>query len=807
MVQDSSATPLLSAGYGNSNQRWGIPAYNPELDIVQFSCAIYYVSEEEKYLEIDVMRLGSFQGPCSCKWKTQDGSAKAGVKYEETSGEIKFNDGEIMKSIQVHVVDDDRWDTTQEFKVILFEAIGCELGQYLFEARVKIIDNDLFPSSKFEERMKAGELEEISGVMLLWEYFKLNFGVEGVAIRTIAVIFMGQLHNLYFLLTLYVQIYLVDTVLNTHNPATEERLLIPGDRIKTAYLCASAFTVPMVFLHYVDIKKIRMDLFGTSSAFLQQNLLRKYLNYNDDSRASISASAMSIAVMQETSEMAESGYCKAIEMLQIIGKLIIASYFILAENPRALPPIVIMPVLMICFACCRTKEVIERAEELADRHESIIALVHEACQNYGLIADYAQRPQMSDLFEDKIKELHNTEVPLKVVNKNNSYFPPYLAAMFTSVFIAMGAPEVLSGGLSLGAFLATIRIYGEVGEEFKEGFECMLEIVGCAGPLKKITKYMNMTTDLLDKKAVNRQRRADSTTEREKTMMEFRERKKWEAAQSQGSSASKGKVFATDLMKFKINDLSFRYAEDAPNVLQNVNVEVGQGKLVVVVGPHQGGKTTLLKLLSISIFPQKGSIFIPSHLRVLHVAQTPAVMKFTLWQNLTFGRASADPQRVRLILTQIGLAHLIDIINDELDEAQRANGDGQHSHDEESHGHHEDEGEEDELPAWMKSRTTTELALIHLARAFIVNPEVLIMQRPLIHFNKDKRDHMCDILREFVDNRGICLPAESLTRRRPRTLIFTASSKEEIPQLDNVVIWDVRDNDVREIKYARSADF
>ena len=36
---------------------------------------------------------------------------------------------------------------------------------------------------------------------------------------------------------------------------------------------------------------------------------------------------------------------------------------------------------------------------------------------------------------------------------------------------------VLEGGLSLGHFLATIKIYSEIGEEFKAGFDSFMKIV------------------------------------------------------------------------------------------------------------------------------------------------------------------------------------------------------------------------------------------------------------------------------------------------------------------------------------------
>ena len=47
-----------------------------------------------------------------------------------------------------------------------------------------------------------------------------------------------------------------------------------------------------------------------------------------------------------------------------------------------------------------------------------------------------------------------------------------------------------------------------------------------------------------------------------------------------------------------------------------VSVQAQQGQLVAVTGPHGSGKATLLRLLGHVVFPQDGSIFIPSHLRV-----------------------------------------------------------------------------------------------------------------------------------------------------------------------------------------------
>ena len=58
----------------------------------------------------------------------------------------------------------------------------------------------------------------------------------------------------------------------------------------------------------------------------------------------------------------------------------------------------------------------------------------------------------------------------------------------------------------------------------------------------------------------------------------------------------------------KFENVSKAYKEY--NVLENINLEIKKGELVVLIGPSGCGKTTLLKMINRLIDPTKGKIYI-----------------------------------------------------------------------------------------------------------------------------------------------------------------------------------------------------
>eukprot|EP00747_Dinoflagellata_sp_TGD_P010306 gnl/TRDRNA2_/TRDRNA2_119739_c1_seq1.p1 gnl/TRDRNA2_/TRDRNA2_119739_c1~~gnl/TRDRNA2_/TRDRNA2_119739_c1_seq1.p1 ORF type:complete len:108 (+),score=8.14 gnl/TRDRNA2_/TRDRNA2_119739_c1_seq1:36-326(+) len=70
-----------------------------------------------------------------------------------------------------------------------------------------------------------------------------------------------------------------------------------------------------------------------------------------------------------------------------------------------------------------------------------------------------------------------------------------------------------------------------------------------------------------------------------------------------------------------------------------------------------------------------------------------------------------------------------------------------------------------------------------------MNPEVMTLQRPLHHFDDSDSINILRIIREHIQNRGFCMPAELSHTRRPRTCFFSLEMPGHASEAD--VIWQI----------------
>lgn len=320
--------------------------------------------------------------------------------------------------------------------------------------------------------------------------------------------------------------------------------------------------------------------------------------------------------------------------------------------------------------------------------------------------------------------------------------------------------------------MATVKLYSDITHEFVQLNGCLICILSSYGPLRKLIKLLNLKTDLLDWKAISTRQRQHTKEARAKIF-------------SQEHSIVP--QWRTDKIQIKLDDIGFSYNEKAI-VLKGVTASVAQGSMIAVVGKHGEGKATLLRLMGQSAFPTEGFLFMPSHLRPLYVCQELTLMDTTALGNLTFGSPDESPSRVLSILEALGMHQTIAVVRDEMAEMSLSTdvgGKGKNLTNLPKAAHFF------QPTNWRASSLPyNERAKMCLARALIMNPEVLVLQRPLSHFHDTVRDAVMAVITEHCRQRGFGMPHEDWEYRRPRTVVFTAATYNELTLAD--CIWEVR---------------
>jgi len=774
--------------------------------VVQFSTAQFFCTEEEGNAQVDIVRLGEANGTAFCTWRTEDGSAKAGERFVAQSGEVEFGPGETMKNISIPLIASSSWDSTLEFSVVLAKVSKARRGQYLNRCLVSIIDNDAFPTNKYaSEALDKDRLAEVQGLSLLFEYVRMNLSDRNARNKTFIFMLMDQISNLYFLLTVYLQMYLVDVVLGGEEEGEEggerrllrdgihagghflarmlqeeeefgglefeepseenNRLLVPGSRRYTAVVVGLLYIIPFTVTHVISILKIKTRLGGTLRKVLQTALMRKYLTFREDVASSVSAGDVSMAMTRDVTEVVNFGYMKLLALSCVMGRLGYAMIFILNENTMAALPLSLFLVIGGIFLCCRESTMVESSEEVARAENNLVHYVHDVIANQRLVTDFQLRPFVISRYERSINIFNQRKMDSILILTNNGYCPEWITTLLLGGYMVYGTSQVksLGGPLSLGAFLATLNIFKEVGKEMAEIYMEVMEILKVAGALRTVTYFMNQPTFMNQMLQRNRKRRVQGKERR------LAAREGFQGTAGVARTDDGKFVFAVDTIKIELDNVSFSYGPKP--FLDKVSLELAQGQLIAFLGVEQSGKATLLRLIAGVFMPKDGDAFVPAHMRVLHIARESLILNGSLLSNIIFDKKPKDVgglDRVRRICTRCGFTQeALGLLVEE---------------------DRETEGSEDGTNAasWSHRFSSSDLARLNLVRGLVMNPECMVMHMPLLSFGDSEAKKLFDLLRVHIDERGLELSEVGRKYRRPRTVIFSSYNFDRCSRADAI---------------------
>jgi len=321
---------------------------------------------------------------------------------------------------------------------------------------------------------------------------------------------------------------------------------------------------------------------------------------------------------------------------------------------------------------------------------------------------------------------------------------------------------VTESSLTLGMFVTNLHILSQTGNAWSKIYSILLDMQGAFPALARMVVLLNLPTYMGQLRALNRHRRHITKEQRQTELRKM-------------SAMKVDTIAPVDKLRIQIENVEFaylrRYQDAVSDLSAHMNCKgsltVEQGKLVALIGPQGGGKSTLLKLLGGVILPEagRGILFVLSHLRVLHVSAVPMFFKGTLYQNMAFGvMPGTEDARLDHI---IAICRCLGVITTQQLEIMH------YMTSKESYD-------------WNEVLSQSQAHLLCLARALIANPEVMCVHKPMACLDESRSKRVMEVLRRNVVEKGIEQDASQIHARRPRTCFVTCHNHHGLDQADSM---------------------
>lgn len=216
----------------------------------------------------------------------------------------------------------------------------------------------------------------------------------------------------------------------------------------------------------------------------------------------------------------------------------------------------------------------------------------------------------------------------------------------------------------------------------------------------------------------------------------------------------------------KIENLTFRYAPDAPEVIKDLSLDFPVGKVVGLVGRSGSGKSTITKLLQRLHIPERGRVLVDG-LDLAHcdISSIRRQMSVVLQENMLFNRSvrenialSMPAAPIEMVIAAAKLAGAHEFIS------------------EMPYGYDTPVGEfGSSLSGGQKQR-------IALARALLPNPRILILDEATSALDYETERAIIQNMPDIVKNRTVIIIAHRLSCVRGADMIYVMEKGECIEQ-------------------------
>ena len=391
-----------------------------------------------------------------------------------------------------------------------------------------------------------------------------------------------------------------------------------------------------IFISSLSIKRISIfsELMG---AKIKTSLLKYYLNLEWLEFSKTESSKKMTRVTRDGDIVADMiNFFMQLLNKAILALIITIALFLFNASLTAWLGLILSSAYGIIFVAFKSKTS-RNSLKITEYMDVTMGIVINLFGSFKEIIFYNNQEKVLKNFEEVDSALAN----LKGINMTMAYMPRFYIDSSLLLMLVAASMFVSFSGASAISFFAILSVYGiaalKLLPAFQNIFYFSYEIYSRLPHLNNVTTLLakNSNEDLPHLPHLNEQ---------------------------------------LDAFKKNItfNNLSFAYAESQSNYIENLNLEITQGKKIAIIGPTGSGKSTFLDLLLGMLEPDSGNIMMDDVLlgkqnilsyrnNFAYVPQKIFFLEDTLKQNIAFSSdRELDEKEFKHAISSAFLDELID---------------------------------------------------------------------------------------------------------------------------------------------------